>query len=173
MAAQHNSDTKAARLPLHAHPQGTAAQQALVSRAQQYMIRRTSETLKQYLPAKVQEVSADVPGWAADALGAERRHTVPARCACCRASSHAAAGNPQARQLAWDQFELCLSTPSQVIFCKMSALQHSIYKGFLASEAVKGVPGGCAGMLRNQTVLQHTCRRTTSFQSAGHSWLRW
>ncbi len=37
-------------------PQGAAAQQALVSRAQQYMIRRTSETLKQYLPAKVQEV---------------------------------------------------------------------------------------------------------------------
>ena len=63
---QKNRCSKMARLPLHAHPQGAAAQQALVSRAQQYMIRRTSETLKQYLPAKVQEVRADVPGRAAD-----------------------------------------------------------------------------------------------------------
>ncbi|PSC67575.1 hypothetical protein C2E20_8771 [Micractinium conductrix] len=63
---------------------GTAAQQQLVALAQQYMIRRTSETLKQYLPAKIQEV----------------------------------------------------------IFCKMSPLQLSLYKGFLGSEAVAAALSG-------------------------------
>jgi hypothetical protein len=33
------------------------AQQVLVSRAHDYLIRRSSDTLKQYLPAKVQEAS--------------------------------------------------------------------------------------------------------------------
>ncbi|KAL4421506.1 hypothetical protein ABPG75_010797 [Micractinium tetrahymenae] len=63
---------------------GTAAQKQLVELAQQYMIRRTSETLKQYLPAKVQEV----------------------------------------------------------IFCKMSALQHALYRGFLTSEPVSAALAG-------------------------------
>ena len=42
--------------------QGQAAGQQLVERAHQYMIRRTSETLKQYLPAKIQEVGAGLCG---------------------------------------------------------------------------------------------------------------
>jgi hypothetical protein len=37
-----------------------AAQQQLVSKAHAYMIRRTGETLKQYLPAKVQQVGGVV-----------------------------------------------------------------------------------------------------------------
>jgi hypothetical protein len=44
--------------PMHVLLQGQAAGQQLVERAHQYMIRRTSETLKQYLPAKIQEVGA-------------------------------------------------------------------------------------------------------------------
>ena len=43
----------------------------------------------------------------------------------------------------------------------MSALQHSIYKGFLASEAVKGVHWGCTGI-----VLKH---RTFSCALAGNT----
>lgn len=50
------------RPPAGLLPQGTKAQQVLVSKAQQYMIRRTSETLKQYLPAKVQEASGCMTG---------------------------------------------------------------------------------------------------------------
>ena len=49
-------------LPRPCSPQGAAAQQVLVARAQQYMIRRTSETLKQYLPAKVQQVQGGQGG---------------------------------------------------------------------------------------------------------------
>lgn len=70
--------------------QGAAAQQALVSCAQQYMIRRTSETLKQYLPAKVQEVRL------MDFGGACR--------VCCRLqwpchhAAHTRSGSPPSRQ---------------------------------------------------------------------------
>lgn len=121
-------------------PQGAAAQQALVSRAQQYMIRRTSETLKQYLPAKVQEVrpagSCCAPthnihlGLRILCFGMHSNLTH----ATTRASRHP--GIPSIKGLG--------SRPSpkpaapQVIFCRMSALQHSIYKCFLASEAVTG-----------------------------------
>ena len=62
--------------------QGAAAGQQLVERAHQYMIRRTSETLKQYLPARIQEVREAQGGrlcpcllqWQAAGLIAGGRH---------------------------------------------------------------------------------------------------
>lgn len=56
--------------------QGSAAQRQLVELAQQYMIRRTSETLKQYLPAKVQEASLQGEGSGLQHTEKKLRHAV-------------------------------------------------------------------------------------------------
>ena len=46
----------------------------------------------------------------------------------------------------------------QVIFCKMSSLQHSLYKGFLASEPVAGGWGGLGGWLNKIELVSGCCR---------------
>lgn len=145
--------------------QGSTAQQALVARAQQYMIRRTSETLKQYLPAKVQEVRTRLISalCCVHEFGCTRHAALHAFSHRCKegpwhaTSALAASALPSTRQCRSTATPLCNAPHSavplhrsptcvtcQVIFCKMSALQHSIYKGFLASEAVTGA-GRAAG----------------------------
>lgn len=111
-----------------------------MARAQQYMIRRTSETLKQYLPAKVQEVRSLLIS--APCCGHEfRLHCMRVRNA---AATSALAAHCVALHSAVPLHRSPTCVTRQVIFCKMSALQHSIYKGFLASEAVTGA-GRAAG----------------------------
>lgn len=114
--------------------QGAAAQKQLVEVAQQYMIRRTSETLKQYLPAKVQEAS--LQAWA----GAHHqpRHTEWG--ATLKQGQRAQAPSIPVGPGTLLAALRMLPNPSctQVIFCKMSGLQHALYKGFLESEPVAG-----------------------------------
>ena len=136
--------------------QGTAAQKQLVELAQQYMIRRTSETLKQYLPAKVQEVSSGgggrgpcpgQPGVCSKRGMQCIVMLIRPRGGPCASVCTVREAVPSAHVLpapCWAHHTPCLPPCSaQVIFCKMSGLQHALYKGFLASEPVTG-GGPCA-----------------------------